>query len=310
MNTTRPTLVLLAAGVGSRYGGLKQLDSFGPSGETIMEYSIFDALKAGFGKVVFVIRPDMEQVFRDSLGQKIEKRIAVRYVHQRIDALPVGRKVPEGRTKPWGTGQALLAAADAVSEPFVAANADDFYGRSAYRVIGDFLTTPAADRARPTYAMVGYRLRDTMSEDGTVSRGACQCDADGWLQSIVETTKIEKAGNDGRAFDETGQPRTIPGDTLVSMNFWGFQPGFSDNLRNGFSRFLETSGTSQTAEYYLPAAVQESMRDRGARVKVLQSSDAWCGVTHKHDKTPVESMLRRLVERGDYPASLWSNSVV
>lgn len=306
MNTTRPTLVLLAAGVGSRYGGLKQLDSFGPGGETIMEYSIFDARRAGFGKVVFVIRPDMEQVFRDSLGAKIEKHIDVRYVHQRIDALPDGRKVPDGRTKPWGTGQALLAAADAVSEPFVAANADDFYGRSAYRVIGEFLTSPADDRTRPTFAMVGYRLRDTMSEDGTVSRGVCQCDREGWLQSIVETTKIEKHGNDGKALDEAGRPRTIPGETLVSMNFWGFQPSFFDDLRAGFARFLDANGGSQTAEYYLPVAVQESMRDRGSRVKVLQSADAWCGVTHKHDKTPVESMLRRLVESGVYPAYMWN----
>jgi hypothetical protein len=306
MNTTQPTLVLLAAGVGSRYGGLKQLDSFGPSGETIMEYSIFDARRAGFGKVVFVIRPDMEQVFRDSLGAKIEKYIAVRYVHQRIDALPAGRRVPEGRTKPWGTGQALLSAADAVSEPFVAANADDFYGRSAYRVIGEFLTSHAGDRARPTFAMVGYRLRDTMSEEGTVSRGVCRCDADGWLQSIVETTKIEKQGDDGRALDEKGQSRTIPGDTLVSMNFWGFQPTFFDDLRSGFARFLDSNGASQTAEYYLPSAVQESMRERGSRVKVLESSDAWCGVTHKHDKTPVETMLRRLVGTGVYPAAMWN----
>jgi hypothetical protein len=305
MTNSRPTLVLLAAGVGSRYGGLKQLDSFGPSGETIMEYSIFDALQAGFGKVVFVIRPDMEQVFRDSLGTKIEKHISVRYVHQRIDALPAGRKVPEGRTKPWGTGQALLAAADAVSAPFVAANADDFYGRSAYRVIGDFLTSHAEDRLRPTYAMVGYRLRDTMSEEGTVSRGVCRCDADGWLLSIVETTKIEKVGNDGRVTDENGQVRTLPGDTPVSMNFWGFQPGFFDDLRGGFARFLDTHGASQTAEYYLPFAVQESMRERSCRVKVLQSNDSWCGVTHKHDKTPVESMLRRLMSAGTYPATLW-----
>lgn len=300
----RPTLVLLAAGVGSRYGGLKQLDSFGPAGETIMEYSIFDARRAGFGKVVFVIRADMESVFRESLAPKLEKHIEVRFVHQRLDALPAPFKLPEGRTKPWGTGQALLAAAEAVREPFVAANADDFYGRSAYATIGAFLTANQQSTP-PTFAMVGYRLRDTMSEQGTVSRGVCQCDASDWLQSIVETTKIEKQGDDGRALDESGAARPIPGDTRVSMNFWGFQPGFFDDLRSGFERFLSNNGASQTAEYYLPTAVQESMRNRGSRVKVLRSQDAWCGVTHKHDKSTVEGMLRRLVADGVYPQPVW-----
>ncbi|MBI5864303.1 MAG: nucleotidyltransferase [Planctomycetes bacterium] len=304
MKTAKPTLVLLAAGVGSRYGGLKQLDAFGPAGETIMEYSIFDARRAGFGKVVFVIRPDMEDVFRDGIGRKIERLIEVRYAHQRLDNLPAPHRVPEGRTKPWGTGQALLVAADVVGEPFVAANADDLYGRSAYKVMGEFLTQAAQD-SPPRFAMVGYRLRDTMSEQGTVSRGVCACDPPGWLKSIVETTKIEKAGDDGRAQDASGQSRAIPGDTLVSMNFWGFQPRFFDDLRAGFSRFLAGSGGSATAEYYLPVAVQESMRDRGSRVRVLESADAWCGVTHRHDKTPVESMLRRLVTQGVYPSPLW-----
>lgn len=299
------TLVLLAAGVGSRYGGLKQLDAFGPNGETIMEFSIFDARRAGFERVVFVIRQDMEDVFRESLGKKIEGRIDVRYVHQKLDALPPGRTVPEGRTKPWGTGQALLAAASAVDGPFIAANADDFYGRSAYAVMAEFLTAHR-NAPKPTYAMVGYRLRDTLSELGTVSRGVCHCDADGWLKSIVETTKIERQGADARALDETGASNPIPGDTLVSMNFWGFQPGFFQTLRAGFDQFLTKNAGSVTAEYYLPTAVQESMRDAGARVKVLQSTDAWCGVTHKHDKSPVENMLRGLVQRGVYPPRLWA----
>ena len=299
------TLVLLAAGVGSRYGGLKQLDSFGPNGETIMEFSIFDAVRAGFERVVFVIRQDMEEVFRTSLGKKLEGRIDARYVHQKIDALPAGHGVPDGRTKPWGTGQALLAAASVTDGPFIAANADDFYGRSAYAVMAGFLNAHRA-AATPTYAMVGYRLRDTLSELGTVSRGVCHCDADNWLQSIVETTKIERQGGDARALLEDGTTRPIPGETLVSMNFWGFQPGFFQTLRAGFEHFLSKNSGSTTAEYYLPTAVQESMRDSGARVKVLQSSDAWCGVTHKHDKSPVENMLRDLVQRGAYPAGLWT----
>jgi hypothetical protein len=301
----KPALVLLAAGVGSRYGGLKQIEGFGPHGETIMEYSIFDALRAGFGKVVFVIRAEVESVFRESIGSKIGKRIETQYVHQRIDALPGGFAVPEGRTKPWGTGQALLAASEVVSEPFVAANADDFYGASAYAAIGDFLVKNAA-AAPPPFAMVGYRLRDTMSEQGTVSRGVCACDADGWLKSITETHKIEKHGNDGRAPEAGGGMRMIPGDTRVSMNFWGFQPVFFDVLRDGFERFLTASAGSQTAEYYLPTAVQEAMAERGALVKVLTSDDAWCGVTHRHDKSAVESMLRGLVGNGVYPEALWS----
>lgn len=297
------TLVLLAAGVGSRYGGLKQLDGFGPNGETIMEYSIFDAARAGFGEVVFVIRPDMEDVFRTSLGTKIGGVIQAKYVFQKLDALPGGRTPPSGRTKPWGTGQALQSAADAVTGPFIAANADDFYGRSAYATMAEFLSANRS-AATPTYAMVGYRLSDTLSEQGTVSRGVCHTDAAGWLQSIVETTKIERDGSHAKALLEDGSINPIPGDTKVSMNFWGFQPGFFDTLAAGFERFLTRNDGSATAEYYLPTAVQEAMQ-AGARVKVLTSTDSWCGVTHRHDKSPVERHLRELVQRGAYPAQLW-----
>lgn len=300
-----PTLVLLAAGIGSRYGGTKQLDGFGPRGETILEYSAFDAWRAGFGAVVLVIRPEMESVLRESVGGRIARRLDVRYVHQRIDALPHGFAVPPGRTKPWGTGHALLAAASAVSGAFVAANADDFYGPSAYRVMGEFLAAHAGS-APPTFAMVGYRLRDTLSGQGAVSRGVCRCDAEGWLESIVETHKIERDGTDGRAPDAEGVVRRIAGDTRVSMNFWGFPPLFFDVLRDGFARFLRDHGTSTTAEYYLPSAVQEAMRGRGARVKVLTSDDAWCGVTHPHDKPAVQAALRGLVARGAYPSELWT----
>jgi hypothetical protein len=302
--TTRPTLVLLAAGIGSRYGGLKQLDTFGPAGQTIMDYSIYDARRAGFGKIVFVIRPDMQDVFRGSLGRRIERHIEARYVYQKLDALPAGRRPPQQRTRPWGTGQALLAAADAVAEPFIAANADDFYGRSAYSSMAEFLRS--ADQRQPaTYAMVGYRLRDTMSEQGTVSRGVCRCDAGGWLQEIIETTKIERSGDDGRAVDDQGVARIIPGDTLVSMNFWGFVPSFFDALRSSFGRFLSEHGDSTTAEYYLPAAVQEAMRAGKARVRVLPPGDAWCGVTHRGDRAPLERMLRERIARGEYPEHLW-----
>ncbi|GMU82016.1 MAG: nucleotidyltransferase [Planctomycetota bacterium] len=299
------TLVLLAAGIGSRYGGAKQLESFGPGGETIMDYSIFDARRAGFSKVVFVIRHGMEAEFREALGNRIEKQMAVRYVEQRLDALPPGFTPPAERVKPWGTGQALLAAADVVGEPFIAANADDFYGSSAYSVMAEFLS---ANRStpKPTYAMVGYRLRDTLSESGTVSRGVCHCDAGGWLTDIVETTNIEQSGDDGRWIDDAGVSHSIPGETLVSMNFWGFQPGFFDVLRAGFSAFIQKNATSAKAEFYLPFAVREAMKSVGARVKVLQSADAWCGVTHRADRANVEKMLRDLVEMGTYPRRLWT----
>lgn len=299
------TLVLLAAGIGSRYGGAKQLESFGPGGETIMDYSIFDARRAGFSKVVFVIRHGMESEFRAALGGRIEKQIDVAYVEQRLDALPAGFSPPADRTKPWGTGQALLAAAAAVRDPFIAANADDFYGSGAYRVMAEFLH---ANRAtpRPTYAMVGYRLRDTLSESGAVSRGVCHCDAGGWLTDIVETTNIERTGDDGRWIDAGGVSHALPGETLVSMNFWGFQPGFFDVLGRGFETFIRRNAASTKAEFYLPFAVRDAMTAVGARVKVLQSADAWCGVTHRADRANVERMLRDLVELGTYPRTLWT----
>lgn len=296
------TLVLLAAGVGSRYGGTKQLEGFGPGGETIMEYSIFDAHRAGFEKVVFVIRPEMQEVFRTGPEARIGGRVRVGYAFQRLEDLPAGWVVPQGRTKPWGTGQALLAAADVVTEPFIAANADDFYGRSAYEVMGDFLRRASGVR---DYAMVGYRLADTMSEQGTVSRGVCRATADGWLESIVEMTRIERRGNDGVVRDEQGNERVLPGETRVSMNFWGFQPGFFDVLRAGFEEFLRGGGDSATAEYYLPVAVQEAMRRQGARVRMLASRDAWCGVTHRHDRSGVEGMIRGKIAGGVYPEKLW-----
>ncbi|MFN0137449.1 MAG: NDP-sugar synthase [Phycisphaerae bacterium] len=298
-------LVILAAGMGSRFGGLKQLEPVGPSGATIMDYSVFDAKRAGFDRIVFIIRRDIEDAFRTTVGSRYERHIPVSYVFQQLDALPQGHSVPEGRTKPWGTGQAVLAAAAEVTGPFAVANADDFYGASSYVALADFLRR--ADLLdTPNYTMVGYRLRDTMSEGGTVSRGVCHCDGDGWLQSIVETTKIEKDGTNGRFPDASGAMQSLPGETLVSMNLWGFQRRFFDELRDGFTAFLKQSGTTTDKEFYLPFAVQDSMKERGVRVKVLPSKEAWCGVTHRHDLDHVKGYIADLHTRGAYPAELWN----
>lgn len=291
--------------MGSRFGGLKQLEPVGPSGATIMDYSVFDAKRAGFDRIVFIIRRDIEDAFRSTVGSRYERHIPVSYVFQQLDALPAGYKVPDGRTKPWGTGQAVLAAADAVSGPFAVANADDFYGASSYVALAGFLRGAAA-ASEPAYAMVGYRLSDTMSEGGTVSRGVCHCDADGWLQSIVETVKIEKDGVNGRYPDETGAMRSLPGETLVSMNLWAFQRRFFDELREGFAAFMKQSGQTTDKEFYLPFAVQDSMKQRGVRVRVLPCKESWCGVTHRHDLEHVKSYIKALHDRGVYPAVLWA----
>lgn len=307
--TTQPhtqplTLVLLAAGAGSRYGGAKQLESFGPGGETIMEYSIYDACRAGFGAVVLVIRADMEEVFRSSVCERIGRRVPIRFVYQRLDDLPPGFSLPAGRTKPWGTAQAVLAAAGPVAGPFAVANADDLYGSRAYAALAVCLRREH-DEAKPSYALVAYRLGDTLSESGSVSRGVCECTPDGRLQSIVEEKRIEKHGTGGRVVDEAGEARLIAGDTLVSMNLWGFDATFFPLLRQGFTRFLTAHGGSLDHEYYLPQAVAEAMGTGGARVKVLPSPDQWHGVTHRQDRPLVEAALRDLTARGTYPQPLW-----
>ena len=228
----QPTLLVMAAGMGSRYGGLKQIDAVGPSGETIIDYSIYDALRTGFARLVFVIRRDIEAPFREAIGSKFEKRIAVDYVFQELDMLPSGFTVPPGRTKPWGTTQAILLAEEVLNEPFAAINADDFYGRESFQVMSAFLREGGRD-----YAMVGYTLRNTLSEHGSVSRGVCECDADGYLRAVTELTKIEKQGPAAQAED-----RALSGDELVSMNFWGFTPAFFRNCGSGFSRSCDAAG--------------------------------------------------------------------
>jgi len=297
------TLAVLAAGMGSRYGGLKQIDPVGPNGEIILDYSIHDAMRGGFNKVVFVIRHDIEQAFREAVGSKWEKRIAVEYAFQELDALPAGYGIPEGRQKPWGTGHAVLCAADRISGPFAAINADDFYGRSGFVQLGRAL----AENADPDrHFMVGYPLRNTLSRFGAVSRGVCTANPDGTLKEVTERTKIEPDGADGAmAADENGAKLAFTGDEIVSMNFWGFMPSLFDGLRALFDEFLRGHGAELKSEFYLPAAVASMIGAGRASVGILESRDSWLGVTYREDKPRVQAGIAALVGSGVYPSPLF-----
>ncbi len=289
--------------MGSRYGGLKQIDPVGPAGETIIDYSIFDALRAGFGKLVFVIRKDIEQQFREIVGARFEKRVAVDYVFQALEDIPPRFTVPAGRTKPWGTTQAILLAANAIHEPFAAINADDFYGADAYRSLAGHLTSGSQD-----YSMVGFVLRNTLSDFGSVARGVCQVSDDGYLEHIAELTKVERDGNGARNTDADGTVTKLTGDEPVSMNYWGFTPQVFDQLRENFEKFLEASGTDLKSECYIPNTVGELVRAGQARVKVLHSRDSWFGVTYREDRPRVVESIRDLIAKGLYPEKLWPES--
>jgi NDP-sugar pyrophosphorylase family protein len=295
-----PTLLVLAAGIGNRYGGLKQIDPVGPHGETIIDYSIYDALRAGFGKVVFVIRPDIEQVFKQAVGARFERHIALEYVFQELDSLPRGFSVPVGRTRPWGTLHAVLMAADTINEPFAVINADDFYGSESYRVLVQQLQSGIAD-----YAMVGFLLRNTLSDFGSVSRGVCRVDGDGFLQGVVELTNIERDGAHATNTDLSGRITTLSGDEVVSMNMWGFTPHVFGQFREYFQKFLRSSGPDIKSESYVPSALNELVLTGQARVKVLRTNDSWAGVTYRKDHPHVVETIRRLVGQGNYPSRLW-----
>ena len=295
-----PSLFVLAAGIGSRYGGLKQIDPVGPAGETIIEYSIYDALRAGFGKIVFVIRHDIEKPFRDTIGRKFEKRAPVEYVFQELDKLPPGFAVPRSRKKPWGTGHAILMGADAIHEPFAAINADDFYGVASHKILHDQLTSNSSD-----YSMVGFALRNTLSEHGAVSRGVCSCDPNGYLKTIAEFTKIKRDGTGAKYVDESGAVRKLSGDEPVSMNLWGFRPALFDYLGEMFADFLKKHGTDNKAEFYIPSAINSLVNSGKVRLKVLQTPDSWFGITYRQDQPHVAASIRALVARGDYPSPLW-----
>jgi hypothetical protein len=301
----KPTLLVLAAGMGSRYGGLKQLDPMGPGGETILDYSVFDAQRAGFGKVVFVIRRDFEQEFREKIGRKYEDALDVDYVFQQLDLLPPGFSVPEGRQKPWGTTHAVWCAASAVHEPFAAINADDFYGADAYRQLAGFLTK-VRDTGRPhEFAMVGFRLGNTLSEHGTVARGVCAVSEDGMLREIVERTAIEKTATGAQMTLPDGTPLAFTGDEPVSMNFWGFTPAVFPLVEEVLLGFLKKEGRELKSESYIPMAVAEMIQQGQAKVRVLPTSSSWFGVTYREDKPIVMDSIRKLTDAGTYPQPLW-----
>ena len=300
----KPTLLILAAGMGSRYGGLKQLDAMGPSGEVVLDYSVFDAIRAGFGKVVFVIRRDFEEQFRTQIGSKFGDRIQVDYAFQDINDLPSGFTVPEGRTKPWGTAHAVLAAEKVVHEPCLMINADDFYGRDAFVKIATDLTTPRPEDGKSHYSMVGYYLKNTLSDHGSVSRGVCTRDGNGMLSSVKEMTKIFKTAH-GAENRETEPPTPLTGSEIVSMNFFGFTPDIFPHLRAAFTEFLQANGSDVKGECYAPKVVNDLIQAGKADVKVLESNDSWFGVTYPEDKADVVSAIRALVAAGEYPQSLW-----
>lgn len=297
----KPTLVVLAAGMGSRYGGLKQIDEFGPSGEAIIEYSIFDAIRAGFGKVVFIIRETIEKDFKAFIGDKFEGKIDIAYAYQELDHLPKGFTVPEGREKPWGTAHAMMVAKDVVNEPFAIINADDFYGADAYQVMGDFLSKLSNDSN--SYALLGYYVKNTLSENGSVSRGVCQLDDNNYLESIVERTKIFPQ-DDKIVFEEDDKQTVLSPETPVSMNFMGFTPAVFPLLEEKFIAFLEKDINTPKSEFFIPLALSLFVEEKSATVTVLETAAKWFGVTYKEDKQAAQDQLTQLIDAGKYPTNL------
>jgi dTDP-glucose pyrophosphorylase len=298
----KPTLLILAAGMGSRYGGLKQLDPVGPAGEVILDYSVHDALKAGFGKIVFVIRRDIEAAFKAQIGSKYENRIEVAYVYQQLDDLPSGFAVPEGRSKPWGTLHAMLAAREMIKEPFGVINADDFYGPGAFQTLADALRVRI--NAQNDYVLVAYPLKNTVSEHGTVSRGVCEV-REGKLARVQECHGIHPVAG-GIEINRAGQVERVDGTQMVSMNTWGFTPEFFAYAVKGFERFLAALPDPLKSEYYIPSIVQELIDSGKADVEVLGANDHWLGVTYPEDKAAVQQGLAALAAKGVYHDPLWS----
>lgn len=302
----KPTLLVLAAGMGSRYGSLKQMDGVGPNGEAIIDYSIYDAIRAGFGKVVFVIRHSFADAFKAMFNaERFGGRIAVEYVYQELDYLPEGFSVPEGREKPWGTNHAVMMGADAVKEPFAVINADDFYGENAYKVIGDYLSR--LDGSRDNYCMVGYEVNKTLSENGTVSRGVCTLTEDGYLASMVERTKIERNKEGVIVFHDLGDDVALDENTPVSMNLFGFTPDYFDYSKEEFKAFLSNPQTiaNPKAEFFIPLMVNKLIGSGKAKMKVLHTSAKWFGVTYKEDKPALMAKIEALIADGVYPRNLW-----
>ncbi len=299
----KPTLFVLAAGMGSRYGGLKQLDGLGPNGETIMDYSIFDAIRGGFGKIVFVIRKTFEQDFREKIISKYENHIPVEVVFQDLDNLPEGFTCPEGRQKPWGTNHAVLMGKDVIKEPFAVINADDFYGRDSFAVLGAWLTNIAGKKNE--YCMVGYRVGNTLSESGSVARGVCETNEAGYLTGVVERTAIEKIDGEIQFKDENGNKVVLEENTPVSMNMWGFTPDYFQYSEEYFKEFLKENISNLKCEYFIPLMVNKLITEGTATVKVHDTTSKWFGVTYAADRQGVVDKIQALVDAGEYPNKLF-----
>jgi len=299
----KPTLLILAAGMGSRYGGLKQMDQVGPSGEAIIDYSIYDAIRAGFGKVIFVIREEIEAEFKDLFIKKLETRIEVEYVFQKMDMVPEGITFLSERKKPWGTGHAILVARKKIHEPFAVINADDFYGYNSFLVMAEYLKNHSINSE---YAMVGYRLDRTLSDHGHVARGVCETTDDGHLLGITERTNIERTPEGIRFFDENDQPVYLEGPETVSMNFWGFPASIFAHLESHFREFLNVFGNDNKKEFFIPMMIMKLIEDGTIRVRVLESGESWFGVTYRDDKPIVIQKITNKIATGEYPSPLWT----
>ncbi len=300
----KPTLVILAAGMGSRYGGLKQIDKLGPNGETIIDYSVYDAMNAGFDKVVFVIRKSIETDFKEAIADKYSGKIAVDYVLQELEYVPEGVTINPERQKPWGTGHAILMTAEKVNAPFAVINGDDFYGADAFVSMAQFLTQLPSDDTTH-YSMVGYRLGNTLSENGYVSRGVCSANSNNELTDVVEHTQIERKNNRIEAFDDNNNVIVLAENTPVSMNFWGFTPSIFGHLNRMFTHFIQTQSDNIKAEFYIPTVVNELIHEQKVSAKILDTTAQWFGVTYQEDRKTVVEKLAQLHNEKIYPSPLW-----
>ena len=299
----KPTLLILAAGMGNRYGGLKQIDPIGPNGEIIIDYSIYDAIRAGFGKLVFIIRHYFEDAFKEKIGNKFDGIVETAYAYQELDAALEGFVLPPDRKKPWGTGHATLMGRDFIEEPFAVINADDYYGIDSFKMMADFLC--GHEVSATAYAMVGFQLRNTLSEYGSVARGVCYCDGDDYLSDIFERTGVEKHGNGARYFDKDGTEHLLTGDEVVSMNLWGFHQSVFEHTSAKFKDFLKEHGNDPKAELFIPTVIDDLVESGKVKVKVLPTHDTWFGVTYKEDREIAERCIRKLIADGLYPEKLW-----
>ncbi len=302
----KPTLLILAAGLGTRYGGLKQIDPVGPNSEIIIDYSIYDAINAGFGKLVFVIQHYFESAFKEKIGNKFYNLVETAYAYQEVDTCVDGFEPPKDRDKPWGTGHAILVAADVIHGPFAVINADDYYGPSSFKIMAQFLGKK--DLSGNDYAMVGYTLKDTLGKYGPVSRGVCQCDEQMFLRRITECRNIEKNVTGVHYFEDDGTERFLSGNEIISRNLWGFQPSIFHHLKEHFRRFLKERGYEKNSELFIPTVVDELVGKEKATVKVLRTNDKCFGVTYRRDAAKAARCIRQLIDQGLYPENLWGQS--